>query len=49
MQWGMDILGSFAPISGQLKFVIVVVDYYTKLIEAEELANIIASNIIKFF
>lgn len=49
MQWGMDILDSFAPTSGQLKFLIVVIDYYTKLIEAEELANIIASNVIKFF
>lgn len=39
-QWGMDILGPFPIAPGQLKFLIVAVDYITKWIEAEPLAQI---------
>ena len=39
-QWGMDILGPFPPASGQRKFLIVAIDYFTKWIEAEPLALI---------
>ncbi|XP_056698534.1 uncharacterized protein [Spinacia oleracea] len=39
-RWGMDILGPFPVASGQRKFLIVAVDYFTKWIEAEPLAKI---------
>jgi len=41
-KWGMDILGPFSPSKGQVKFLIVVVDYFTKWIEAKPLATITA-------
>ncbi|KAJ8470141.1 hypothetical protein OPV22_024484 [Ensete ventricosum] len=39
-QWGMDLLGPFPPASGQRRFLIVGVDYFTKWLEAEPLASI---------
>nr|KYP58122.1 Transposon Ty3-I Gag-Pol polyprotein [Cajanus cajan] len=39
----MDILGPFPPAKGQVKFLIVAVDHFTKWIEAEAVAT------IKFF
>ena len=39
-QWGLDILGPFPPASGQRRFLIVGVDYFTKWVEAEPLASI---------
>ena len=39
-KWGMDILGPFSPDKGQVKFLIVVVDYFTKWIEAKPLTTI---------
>ena len=36
-KWGMDILGPFTPGKGQVKFLIVAVDYFTKWIEAKPL------------
>nr|KYP70484.1 Transposon Ty3-I Gag-Pol polyprotein [Cajanus cajan] len=47
-QWGMDILGSFPPAKGQLKFLLVAIDYFTKWIEACPLAKITTENIQKF-
>ena len=38
--WGMDILGPFPMASGQRNFLIVAIDYFTKWIEAKELAKI---------
>ncbi|KAI3470100.1 hypothetical protein Pfo_026763 [Paulownia fortunei] len=32
-QWGMDIVGPFPPATGQRKFLIVTVDYFTKWVE----------------
>src|SRR3954464_6863935 len=48
-QWGIDLLGRF-PIakSGQYQFLIVIVDYFTKWVGVEPLADIKASNIEKF-
>ena len=46
--WGMDILGPFTMGSYQNKYLIVVVDYFTKWIEAETLAKITAFNILHF-
>ena len=41
-KWGMDILGPFSPRKGQVKFLLVAIDYFTKWIEAEPLAPITA-------
>lgn len=49
MQWGVDILGDFALVPRQLKYHIVMVDYFTKWIEVEELTNITITNVIKSF
>ncbi|KAK3003531.1 hypothetical protein RJ639_018380 [Escallonia herrerae] len=38
--WGMDLLGPFPMASGQQRFVIVAIDYFTKWTEAESLATI---------
>ena len=46
---GVDILGPFPIAPGQVKFLAVAVDYFTKWIEAEPLARITANNLIKFF
>ncbi|XP_020226948.1 uncharacterized protein LOC109808370 [Cajanus cajan] len=47
-QWGMDILEPFPLAKGQLKFLLVAVDYFTKWIEACPLAKITAENVQKF-
>ncbi|XP_042404598.1 uncharacterized protein LOC121994723 [Zingiber officinale] len=39
-QWGMDIVGHFPMAIGQRKFLLVVVDYFSKWVEAEPLAKI---------
>nr|XP_025616743.1 uncharacterized protein K02A2.6-like [Arachis hypogaea] len=43
-QWGVDLLGPFPPGPGQVKYLIVAIDYYTKWIEAESLASIFSVN-----
>jgi len=48
-QWGIDILGPFPPAPGRVKFLIVAIDYFTKWIEAEPLANITSAKARKFF
>ncbi|RDX72153.1 Gypsy retrotransposon integrase-like protein 1, partial [Mucuna pruriens] len=48
-KWGVDILGPFPVAPGQLKFLIVVVDYFTKWVEAEPVATILAERIKRFF
>ncbi|KAK3039116.1 hypothetical protein RJ639_028862 [Escallonia herrerae] len=47
--WGMDILGPFPMATGQQRFVIVAIDYFTKWTEAEALATITASKCEEFF
>lgn len=47
-QWGMDIVGPFPPGTGQRKFLLVAIDYFTKWVEAEPLATITASQVQKF-
>ncbi|XP_077222140.1 uncharacterized protein LOC143855983 [Tasmannia lanceolata] len=42
--WGMDILGPFPKASGRREFVVVAIDYFTKWVEAEPLAQIIEQN-----
>ncbi|XP_025678219.1 uncharacterized protein [Arachis hypogaea] len=47
-QWGVDLLGPFLPGPGQVKYLIVAIDYYTKWVEAEPLASISSVNCQKF-
>ncbi|XP_074336628.1 uncharacterized protein LOC141673787 [Apium graveolens] len=47
--WGMDILGPFPIASGQRKFIVVAIYYFTKWIEAKALAKITTKQITKFF
>ena len=48
-QWGLDILGPLPIGRGQCKFIIVVVDYFTKWAKAEPLATIIEQKVRNFF
>ncbi|KAK3040938.1 hypothetical protein RJ639_028812 [Escallonia herrerae] len=45
----MDILGPFPMATGQRRFVIVAIDYFTKWTEAEPLATVTASKCEEFF
>ena len=47
-QWGLDILGSFHLGTRQMKFLVVGIDYFTKWVEAEPLANITQQNVKNF-
>ena len=44
----MDTLGPFSPGKGQVKFLIVAVDYFTKWIEAKPLITITAQQVQQF-
>jgi len=48
-KWGVDIVGPFPLAPGQLKFLIVGVDYFTKWIEAEAVSRITADKVKKFY
>src|ERR1051325_7006097 len=48
-QWGADILGPFPVAPGQLKFLIVAVDYFTKWVEAEAVSRISADRVRRFY
>ena len=39
-QWGLDILSPFPRTTGNRQFIVVAVDYFTKWVEAEALADI---------
>ena len=47
-QWGLDILGPFPQVTGNRRFVLVAVDYFTKWAEAKTLANIRDVDVKKF-
>jgi len=47
-QWGIDILGPFPPATGQVKYLIAVIDYFTKWIEVEPLASITTRKVKQF-
>ena len=47
-QWGLDIVGPFLRATGNRRFVLVAVDYFTKWTKAEALANIRDVDIKKF-
>ena len=39
-QWGLDIVGPFPKVTGNMRWLLVGTDYFTKWVEAEPLANI---------
>ena len=47
-QWGLDILGPFPVGIRHMKFLVVGIDYFTKWVEAEPLANITQQNVKNF-
>ena len=47
-QWGLDILGPFLQATGNRRFVLVAMDYFTKWAKAEALANIWDMDVKKF-
>ncbi|XP_012833285.1 PREDICTED: uncharacterized protein LOC105954155 [Erythranthe guttata] len=47
-QWGIDIVGPLPLAAGQRKFLIVAIDYFSKWVEAEALARITDSEVMKF-
>jgi hypothetical protein len=47
--WGIDLLGPFPKAAGQLKYLVVAIEYSTKWIDAEPLAKITAKNVLRFF
>jgi hypothetical protein len=48
-RWGLDLLGPLPPTQGNLKYVVVVVEYFSKWIEAKPLATITLATVQKFF
>jgi len=47
--WGIDLLGPFPTATGQLKYLVVAIDYSTKWIEAEPLAKITTKSVLRFY
>ena len=47
-QWELDIIGLFPRATGNRRFILAVVDYFTKWAEAEALANIRDADVKKF-
>ena len=47
-QWGLDIIGPFPYATGNQRFVLVAVDYFTRWAEAKALANIRDMDVKKF-
>jgi hypothetical protein len=48
-RWGLDLQGPLPPAQGNLKYVVVVVEYFSKWIEAKTLAIITSVTVQKFF
>jgi hypothetical protein len=48
-RWGLDLLGPLPPAQGNLKYVVVAVEYFSKWIEAKPSATITLSMMQKFF
>jgi hypothetical protein len=48
-RWGLDLLGPLPPPQGNLKYVVVAVEYFFKWIEAKTLATITSATLQKFF
>jgi hypothetical protein len=48
-RWGLDLLGPLPPAQGNLRYVVVAVEYFSKWIEAKPLATITSVTFQKFF
>jgi hypothetical protein len=48
-RWGLDLLGPLPPAQGNLKYVVVAVEYFSKWIEAKPLDSITSVTVQKFF
>jgi hypothetical protein len=48
-RWGLDLLGPLPPAQGNLRYVVVAVEYFSKWIEAKPLATITSITVQKFF
>jgi ribonuclease HI len=48
-RWGLDLLGPLPPALGNLRYVVVAVEYFSKWIEAKPLATITSVTVQKFF
>jgi hypothetical protein len=48
-RWGIDIVGKLTPVQGNYTFAVVIVEYFTKWIEAKPLTNVSSASIKKFF
>jgi hypothetical protein len=48
-RWGLDLLGPLPPAQGNLKYVVVAVEYFSKWIEAKPLATITSVTVQKIF
>jgi hypothetical protein len=48
-RWGLNLLGPLPPAQGNLKYVVVAVEYFSKWIEAKPLATITLVTVQKFF
>jgi hypothetical protein len=48
-RWGLDLLGPLPPAQGNLKYVVVAVEYFSKWIKAKPLAIITLATVQKFF
>jgi hypothetical protein len=46
---GLNLLGPLPPTQGNLKYVVVAVEYFSKWIEAKPLATITSATVQKFF
>lgn len=49
LRLGVNILGQFPPTVGQVKFLIVAIDYFTKWIKAEPVVTITAQKVKRFY
>jgi hypothetical protein len=48
-RWGLDLLGPLPPTRGNLRYVVVAVEYFSMWIEAKPLATITSATVQKFF
>jgi hypothetical protein len=48
-RWGLDLLGPLPPAQGNMRYVVVAVEYFSEWIEAKPLAMITSATIQKFF
>jgi hypothetical protein len=48
-RWGLDLLGPLPPAQGNLRYVVVAVEYFSKWIEAKPLATITSVTVQNFF